>query len=206
MTVRKLAAGEPIALGVEDSAAVVGRRGTGKTTLFRALHGLPGPPRVRPVWDPLQQYDPRFAYVPPGQDTPRVELDAMLRAAYASQEPVRVFIEEAEEPLREGQPFLPATQAWFQKGRNLGHSWVVNTRRPAMLAKFLLEEADHVFIFMLRGRSVASIVEILDLDDDEEAALRGAMKAWRKEEHRFWWYRDGQGLIECPRLKVRPAA
>lgn len=189
-----------IELGPEHSVAVVGMKGTGKTTLFRQLLTLPGAPARRAVWDPLHQYPADVAYRPGGMVEPRAEMDLFLRQAYGGP-PTRVFIEEAEAVLPERYPFLPNTQAFLQMGRNRGHSVVVNTRRPAMLHKFLLEEADHVFLFKMRNLSLKAVIDVFDLEPGDEAKLR-TMRRWQKEDHRFFWLNPAGELVECPPLKL----
>lgn len=184
-----------IRFGPEDTATAMGMRGSGKTSLFR--HLLPAFKPNLVVWDPLAQYPPDVSYRPGALS--RRELDSLCRQLWP-RAPINLMLEEAEQVLPQGMDLPPACKQFFLMGRNVGARWLVNTRQPQALTKRVLDESDHFFIFKLQGRALDYMMRYLGRDGRRLAK----MQAWRKEQHRFFWYHDAL-LEECEALELAPA-
>jgi energy-coupling factor transporter ATP-binding protein EcfA2 len=189
-----------VRIGNPPRVAVVGKSGTGKTTLCRVLvEGLR--PRVT-VWDPVRQYPADIAYRPRDLGS-RQEAEGLARWA-RSRAPWSLLYEEAEQVLDQGRgPLPPALNEYVLVGRNWRLGWIVNVRRPQALHKTVLDEVDDIYIFKVEGRALDYAVS--RLGSDVGPRLR-AMQAWPKDAHQFYWYHEGD--LEGPLtldLK-RPAA
>jgi hypothetical protein len=179
----------------EDTATVMGMRGSGKTAICRLLAS--GARTV--VWDPLGQYPANVAYRPRAVD--RAEFDALVARVWHNA-PATLLVEEAEQVLPQGPPLPPNFKAFALMGRNYGLRWFLNTRSPQALAKAVLDESDHLFIFKLGGRALDYMKDYLGRTDGRELdRMRKWIKDPRKGGGRYFHYHDGE-LTECPRLTL----
>ncbi|HEX2065450.1 MAG TPA: hypothetical protein VHI93_01420 [Candidatus Thermoplasmatota archaeon] len=181
-------------IGRDESVALMGMKGTGKTTLGRVLAHEMGPVLA---WDPFGQYGaPIRSYRPPVMDDAN-DLDRIAAHLFElgrQGHPNTLLVEEAEQVLPEGMPLPRSYKQYALMGRNLGLRTILNTRRPQGVSKMALRNSnDHLFIFKLEGGDIDWLVKVLG---KRHAAQLREMETWVKDPRqgggRFLQYHDGE--------------
>ena len=188
-------------IGPDESVAIMGMKGTGKTTLCRVIARAAAPRVV--VWDPLSQFPVEVSYRPRALSS--AEFDELARRCWHAA-PMMLVVSEAEQVIpQRGGVLPPAFQALALMGRNLGLRYVAETRQPQRLDKAVLDQADPTFIFKLAGRALEYMEEYLGRHDGRQLEV---MRSWTKDPRegggRFFYYRDGE-LREHSPLSVPPS-
>lgn len=178
-------------------AVVAGTSGTGKTTLLRRIIE-PLRPKIA-VWDPFGQYPVDVSYRPRRFDS-RAEAEALSATAWRAA-PFVLTWEEAEQIWSQNKGELPpVTKQYVLMGRNVDLGWIANVRRPQALVKSILDEADDIYLFKLKGRAFDYMVDFLG---KSEGAKIAPMRTWRKEDHLFFHIQEGE-VSEPMRLRLKP--
>ena len=192
-------------IGGDESVAVLGMKGTGKTTLCGAL-ALDMPPVV--AWDPFGQYPPPVqSYRPTTMHRREFDrLAAHLWGLAQQGRPSTFLVEEAEQVLPQGPDLPPAYKMHALMGRNLGLRSIWNTRRPQGLSKHVFNLADHLFIFKLEGGDLDWTAKHLGGTAGRHLRrMRGWIKDPREGGGRFFHYHDGELQEHDPLPRPKPA-
>lgn len=196
------ASSHKIRIGPEETFLAAGMRGTGKTTLTKRIAASWRPNVI--VWDVLNQYgDLGIGWRPPSV-SPK-QLNHLARWAWETRK--KLVLEEAEQIVPQGPPPPQVFKDYVQLGRNVPIDDVnrlafgANVRRPQAVSKFLLDEADHLFIFKLAGRALTYMADYIG---GREGRQLLKMRTWVKDPRqgggRFFHYHEGE-LVECPPLR-----
>lgn len=132
-----------IQLRTDQICTIAGQRGVGKTYLAKQL--ISGLQRVI-IYDPVGEYDPRFAYVPNGDSVE--EFEEFMRKCW-NMGNVFIVIDEAERFLRNNGRILPYTYKVINTGRHRNIGMMCVTRRLAELHKTAFGLSAMVILFRL---------------------------------------------------------
>ena len=142
---------------------IAGRQGSGKTQLARHLAGLFDPARLT-VYDPMRQFlgkpfEGAGVYHP--KDTrSRTEFDAWLRHTLPpkgrrSSKYDCVIVDESNIFMPMGRRLTPAMDSHVSLGRHFGTTLICVTRRLQQLHTDVVELADYLVTFRLRGANAS---------------------------------------------------
>ena len=132
-----------VELRTDQIAVIAGQRGTGKTYLAKQL--IAGLQRVI-IYDPVGEYDPRFAYVPNGDSVE--EFEAFMEKCW-NMGNIFIVVDEAERFLRNNGRILPFTYKVINTGRHRNIGMLLITRRLAELHKTPFGLSHMVILFRL---------------------------------------------------------
>lgn len=169
---------ERFGIGVDERALLVGKTGSGKTTLARSLIAnrpylvvmdtkaeidLPGMRVVSGIDDlrRIKSDDPSPVVYRPDVTAGRDDHDLMLRWVYERGN-TTLYVDEVLAIMEDAPTAPPYYRAILSRGRSRNIRTISATQRPASIPLLLLSETDHVFLFRLQleedRRRMAAII------------------------------------------------
>lgn len=197
-------------MGRNDRALVVGRTGSGKTFLARYLiedarkpysvvydaknsesiekWATTGKQKIFESFDRLQQAEERRLIYRPNlfEAADRIAQERFFEWVYERQH-TRLLVDEAYAVLGGTNPSF-YFQACLSRGRERGISTIIAAQRPHRIPLLTLTEAEHLYIFSLRGGSDKA--RMCELTDDELSLDDFADLG----EHEFFYFNVLKGL------------
>lgn len=187
--------------GFGERALIVGQTGSGKTELAKyLLWNMPSPvvvydtkdePALEPIADliggpddlhDMAEEEPDIVIVktPPAMSADPAALDELLQRHYQHYKGWAAYLDEAY-MFSSGAKTLPGLTGLLTRGRSRGIATVACTQRPRWVSRFMVSEAQHIYLMRL-----------VDQDDrDRVGQIMPEADTLRPERFHFYHYRVG---------------